>query len=137
MPSPAREPWWRRAFGRRAEAAAARFLRAKGYQILDQNFTCRLGELDLVGVDPDRSIVFVEVRSTESGDCARPAASVDLVKQRKLTRLALYYMKTHKLLEMNVRFDVLAISWPAGSRLPVIEHFERAFEATDRFQFFS
>lgn len=137
MPSPSREPWWRRAFGRRAEAAAARHLRAKGYRILARNFTCSLGELDLVAVDPRRTVVFVEVRSTELDDWSRPAASVDAVKQRKLTRLALHYLKTNKLLDASVRFDVLAISWPQGSRQPAIEHLESAFEATDRFQFYS
>src|SRR5437868_14999207 len=83
-------PVWRRWFGSRSERAAARSLRRLGYRILARNVTLPAGELDLVALD-GRTLVFVEVRSTETADAERPAASVDGVKQRKLTDAALAF----------------------------------------------
>ncbi len=122
------KPWWRRWFGTRAERAAARFLKKLGYRILVRNFACDLGELDLIVLD-QRTIIFVEVRSTEEADGSRPAASVDDAKQKRLTRLALYFLQKKRLLNQAARFDVLTVSWPGGQSAPVIEHFKNAFEA--------
>ena len=122
-------PWWRRWFGSRSERAASLFLRKLGYRILEHNFTCALGEIDLIALDA-RCIVFVEVRSTESADPLAPAASVDARKQQKLTRLALYYLQAKRLTECSARFDVLAISWPPAAKEPTIVHYQNAFDAT-------
>lgn len=129
-------PWWRRWFGSRSERAAARFLRRQGYRVVARNVSCPMGELDLVALD-GRTVVFVEVRSTGSDDPLRPAASVDAAKQRRLTDLALYYLKQHRLLNQPARFDVLAISWPEGQRQPTVMHYRNAFEAVGRFQMYS
>lgn len=129
-------PWWRRWFGSRSEKHAARFLRRLGYRILEHNFTCDLGEIDIVALD-GRCIVFVEVRSTESSNAEKPALSVDAKKQARLSRLALFYLKRKGLLDCSARFDVLAISWPADRAEPTITHYQNAFEATGRFQMFS
>jgi putative endonuclease len=134
--SPAKKPWWRRWFGTRSERAAARFLRRLGYRILARNYSCPHGELDLIALE-GRCLVFVEVRSTGSDDLDRPAASVDDAKQRRLTRLALYYLQEHRLLDYAARFDVLALSWPDGQREPRIVHYRQAFEAIGRFQMYS
>ena len=77
-----RWPVWRRWFGGRAERAAAKFLRRLGYRVLARNVVLPPGELDLVALDC-RTIVFVEVRSTECADATRPAESVDAAKKRK------------------------------------------------------
>lgn len=132
----ARKPWWRRWFGSRSERAAARFLKGLGYRILARNYSCTFGELDVVALDGD-CIVFVEVRSTENEDTNRPALSVDSVKQRKLTKLALHFLQQRRLLGRSARFDILAISWPPGTNTPVIAHHANAFEAVGRFQMFS
>jgi putative endonuclease len=130
------KPWWRRWFGTRSERAAARFLRRQGYRILVRNYRCPRGELDVIALDGD-SIVFIEVRSTEREDLTRPALSVDATKQRRLTDLALYFLKQRRLLGRPARFDVLAVSWPANQRRPAIVHYPNAFEAVGRFQLFS
>jgi putative endonuclease len=132
----ARKPWWRRWFGTRSERAALRFLRKKGYRIVARNYSCKLGELDLVALD-GACVVFVEVRSTETGEVERPAASVDAAKQRRLTELALYFLQQKKLLNQAARFDVLAISWPAGAKEPKIVHYQNAFEAVGKFQMYN
>lgn len=123
---------WRRwrqpqSLGARGEAAAARFLRQLGYSIVargDRGF----GELDIVAVD-GRTVVFVEVKTRESHAAGAPAEAVDEEKQRRLTRAALGYLRRHDLLEYPARFDVVAITWPAGERQPRIEHFVDAFPA--------
>jgi putative endonuclease len=132
----ARWPMWRRWFGSRSERAAARFLGRLGYRVLARNVTLPAGELDLVALD-ERTLVFVEVRSTEGVDPQGPAASVDGVKQRKLTDAALAYLSRHHILGHAARFDVIAVSWPANRREPEIVHYPNAFEAVGRFQMFT
>ena len=132
-----RKPLWRRWFGTRSERAAARFLQRKlGYRILRRNFSCSRGELDLIALD-GQCLVFVEVRSTEGEDSTRPAESVDLLKQRRLTELALIFLQRHGLLGRSARFDVVAVSWPPDQREPRIEHHADAFQPTSRFQMYT
>jgi putative endonuclease len=135
-PSPAQKPWWRRWFGTRSERAAARYLRRQGYRILLRNHSGPLGEIDLIALD-GRCIVFVEVRSTGSEDTTRAAESVDAVKQRRLTDLALDFLRRRRLLDRAARFDVVALSWPADRREPTIVHHRHAFEAVGRGQMYS
>ena len=132
---------WRRLFppktlGQRGEAAAARFLQKLGYKILARGRRLATGELDLVVLD-GRTIVFVEVKTRTSADLGHPAEAVDAVKQRKLTRLAVTFLKRHKLLEYPARFDVVAITWPATGGRPVIEHFKNAFDAVGEGELYS
>jgi putative endonuclease len=129
-------PWWRRWFGNRSERSAAKFLRQLGYRVLEHNFSCDLGEIDIIALD-GKCVVFVEVRSTETADTQGPALSVDAKKQQRLTRLALFYLKARGLLEVPARIDVLAISWPPGQAEPSIVHYPHAFDAIDRFQMYS
>lgn len=132
----ARLPWWRRWFGTRSERAAARFLKGLGYRVVARNYSCPHGEIDLVALD-GRCLVFVEVRSTGSDDAARPAASVDLAKQKRLTQLALHFLQKYRLLDHSARFDVLALSWPNHRREPFIVHHPNAFPAVGQFQMYS
>jgi len=131
-----RWPVWRRWFGTRSERAAARFLRRAGLRVVARNVLLPPGELDVVALD-GRTIVFVEVRSTAGADTDRPALSVDAVKQRKLTDLALAYLQRHNLLGYTARFDVVAVSWPPHRREPDVVHYPDAFPAVGRFQMFT
>jgi putative endonuclease len=114
--------------GARGEAVAARHLKRQGYKIVARGERGQLGELDLVAVD-GRTVVFVEVKTRESHDGGHPAEAVDVEKQRRLTRLALGFLKRHDLLECAARFDVVAVTWPANRRHPLVEHVRNAFEA--------
>lgn len=125
--------FWRRLFppatlGQRGEAAAAKHLRRLGYKIVARGSRGALGEIDLVAVD-GRTIVFVEVKTRGSQDAGHPAGAVDHDKQRRLTRLAVAYLRRHGLLEYPARFDVIAITWPAGRGQPTLEHLQNAFQA--------
>ncbi len=128
--------WLRRLFGSRSENAASRYLRRQGYRILTRNYTCSLGELDLVALDGS-CIVFVEVRSTSGANLEQTALSVDEAKQKRLTRLALHYLSRYRLLNQPARFDVLVISWPAKQKQPQIVHYRQAFDAVGRGQIYS
>jgi putative endonuclease len=133
--------WLRRLFpkktlGRRGEDEAARFLKRLGYKILARGRRLPTGELDLVVLD-GRTIVFVEVKTRSSSDVGHPEDAVDATKQRKLTRLAVTFMKRHGLLEFPARFDVVAITWPPGRGRPTVEHFKNAFDAVGLGEFYS
>jgi putative endonuclease len=134
--------WLRRIFpkktlGQRGEAAATCYLRRRGYKIIARGDRLKhQDELDIVAVQGKR-IVFVEVKTRTSSDDGHPAEAVDAAKQRRLTRLAVTFLKRHRLLEYSARFDVIAVTWPAGKRRPRIEHIENAFEAVGQWEFYS
>ena len=118
--------------GRRGEEAAAKFLKRKGYKILARGDRLhRLDELDLVVWD-GKQVIFVEVKTRVSDLYGSPAEAVDFQKQQRLTKLAVTFLKRHRLLEMPARFDVVAVTWPEGAKRPTIEHFPNAFEAVGR-----
>jgi putative endonuclease len=129
---------WRRyqSLGERGERAAERYLRRQGYTIVSRRDRGRLGELDLVAVD-GRTVVFIEVKTRRDHHAGHPAEAVGPQKQKRLTRLALAFLKRHELLENAARFDVLAVTWPADARQPTIEHLKNAFDAVGRGQMFS
>lgn len=119
--------WRPKTLGQRGEAAAERYLCKLGYKIVARGDRAVLGEIDLVAVD-GRTIVFVEVKTRHSHDAGHPADAVDADKQRRLSRLALGFLKRHDLLGSPVRFDVVAVIWRPRGR-PLIEHFPAAFES--------
>lgn len=132
-----RREWFRpRTLGERGEAVAAKYLKRLGYKIVARGERGRLGEIDLVAVD-GRTVVFIEVKTRQSQDAGHPADAVDADKQRRLTRLAMAFLKRHGLLEYPVRFDIMAVTWPANRRRPTIEQFCGAFEAQGRESMFS
>jgi putative endonuclease len=122
--------------GQRGEDAAARFLRRLGYTIVARGQRDKLGELDIIAVD-GRTIVFVEVKTRASAEGGEPHEAVTPTKQQRMTRVALGYLRRQGLLEYAARFDVVAVTWPAGERRPNIEHFPSAFEPPGRGQMFS
>lgn len=134
--------WLRRLFpkrtlGQRGEAAAARFLQWRGYKIIARSDRLkRRDELDIVAVR-GKTIVFVEVKTRSSSDDGHPAEAVDAAKQRRLSRLAVTFLKRHGLLEYPARFDVIAVTWPAGKWRPQIEHIQNAFDAVGQWEFYS
>ena len=112
-----------RALGAIAEARAAEFLQRKSYRLVDRNWTCKGGEIDLVCLDGD-TLVFVEVRARASSRHGTPLETVVDLKRRRLVRAAAIYLHVKKREDSACRFDVVAISGDA------IEHIEDAFGAT-------
>jgi putative endonuclease len=110
------------------------FLRTQGYRLLAANVDDQWGELDLLALDGP-TLVVVEVRSSESRAVDELAATVDFQKQRRITDATTRFLAKRKLLDMPVRFDVLAIRWPPGEK-PEIRHYPDAFSAVGRNRMF-
>lgn len=118
----------RRALGTAGESAAARHLAGRGYRIVEANVRCRFGEIDLVAIDAG-VIVFVEVKGNRGGRFGSPEEMVTPAKQRRLTRLAAWYLQRRCWLGRPARFDVVAVEWDAAGAASV-RHFSDAFPAT-------
>ena len=114
----------RSGLARRGEAAAALRLAQEGYRILETNHRSPLGEIDLIAREGD-TLVFVEVK-TRRGRAGSPKEAVTPRKQRRLSLLALAYLKAHGRLDRPARFDVVAVTW--GEDGPEIEIVRNAFD---------
>jgi len=91
---------------------AACYLKSRGYEILHRNYRTPLGEADIIARDGD-ALVFVEVKARSSVAFGQPFEAVTALKQKKLKRIALYYLK-HNRVEAPVRFDVVSIIMKSG-----------------------
>ena len=87
---------------------ALRFLKKKGYRIIEKNYVCRMGEMDIIAKEKD-TLVFVEVKTRTSMTFGPPQLAVNLTKQMQLSKVALYFLKEKELEDVKARFDVVAI----------------------------
>lgn len=111
--------------GRTAEELATKYLKSIGYRVVEHNFRCKVGEIDLIAWH-NEDLVFVEVKSTHSLDGLDPILQVNAEKRRKLIRAAKFYITKRFQKEPNSRFDVVAIRMAAE---PNIEIIQDAFDA--------
>lgn len=116
----------RKLLGRWGEKRCQRYLIRKGLRKLACNFSCKTGEIDLVMVDRDRSIVFVEVRTKTDESFGPPEDSITYPKKVKLLQTARYFLAIHKIENRPFRFDVVTIVLGQKGR-PKIKHYENAF----------
>ncbi len=128
--------WLTKVFGDKGERLAARFLRRQGFKILARQYSNRLGEIDLIALDGE-SIVFVEVKTRRSTAAGHPVEAITPGKQKKLTQVALVFLKRHALLEHSARFDVVTVLWPEASGQAEIEHYRNAFSPVGFGQMYS
>lgn len=98
----------RRDLAARGEELAARRLVALGYEIVARNFTCPVGEADIVARE-GKTLVFVEVKTRRSRGFGLPEEAVDWRKRAKLRQVARWYLGAHRCGEVPVRFDVVAV----------------------------
>lgn len=124
-PGPLR-PSPRQALGRRGEDLALALLTERGCRVVDRNYRCALGELDLVAWDGD-TLVFVEVKTRRSALYGTSAEAVSRSKQARLLRLADWYLQDRRLGQPPCRFDVVAVD--ARQEPPFLEWFRDAFSA--------
>jgi putative endonuclease len=113
--------------GASGEDLAAAHLRSQGFLILDRNFRCSLGELDLVA-RKGLIIVFAEVKTRRSEQRGAPETAVTYKKQQRIIKLAHVYLKQNNLYHLQPRFDVIAILWKENGK-PEIKHIPAAFMA--------
>lgn len=97
-----------RAIGARGEDAAAGFLQKNGYRILERNFNCRYGEVDIIAMR-DGYYVFIEVKSRNTLAFGSPCEAVTPYKQRRIVSVAMYWLFQKHKTGVPVRFDVVEV----------------------------
>ena len=95
-------------YGKVGEIIATDYLKQKGYKIIANNHKNKIGEIDIIAKDHD-FLVFVEVKTRMSRAFGDPAEAVNTQKQYKIRQVATLYLKQHRMLETNCRFDVISI----------------------------
>ncbi|GAB4080078.1 YraN family protein [Modestobacter muralis] len=118
-------PGSRAALGAYGERVAARVLTDAGLTVLDRNWRCRDGELDLVARDGD-ALVFCEVKTRTGGGFGSPAEAVTRTKRHRLRVLARAWLAAHDHHAPDLRFDVVGVLVPATGR-PRVTHLRNAF----------
>ncbi len=99
----------RRRTGAAYEEKAAEYLTALGYEILERNFRCRQGEIDLIAREGE-TLVFLEVKYRRTAVYGKPEEAVDALKQRTICRVADFYRMRRRIPEDRpCRFDVVAV----------------------------
>ena len=112
--------------GRWGERRCEKFLKKKNLKNLARNFSCKTGEIDLIMVAPDRTIVFVEVRTRADESFGPPESSITHAKKTKLLRTARYFLATYNIEDRPFRFDVVTIVLGQKNREQIC-HYENAF----------
>ena len=98
----------KRQIGSEKESLACEFLKERGYVIIEQNYRCRLGEIDIIAKD-GIYLVFAEVKFRRTGKLGDPFEAVDAHKQSKIRQVANCYLMQNKIENAWVRFDVVGI----------------------------
>lgn len=114
----------RKELGKWGEKLATKYLKARGYRIVEKNYSCKLGEIDLIA-EKSNYLVFIEVKTRRSDSFGLPQAAVGYRKQEKIRKVALYYIAFNEDKDQQIRFDVISIM--AQDVKPQIEHFKEAF----------
>ena len=115
-------------FGKEGEKIAADFLKKNGYRIIETNFRCVLGEIDIIAKDKEE-LVLLEVKTRKSGEMGYPEQAVGMKKRKKMSQLALWYLQEKNMMDTPTRFDVVAITIsPSESEIKLIKN---AFDFID------
>jgi putative endonuclease len=126
--SPAPPPTCNKGTGGLGEKVAANFLIARGYRIVERNFCCKGGEIDIIARDPDdKSLVFIEVKARRGLTYGVPQLAVTPFKQRQISKAALTWLSKNRLHDTNARFDVIAILLHTDDNHS-IDHIKNAFD---------
>ena len=108
------------------EQAAGRYLEQLGYEILEYNYRCRSGEIDIIAKD-GAYVVFCEVKYRADSRKGDPLEAVDARKQNVIFRCAMYYLAEHHLNDVPCRFDVIGIQGQDGSEDAKVTYIKNAF----------
>ena len=115
----------RQLLGRKGEQMAADALRARGYRIVERNFRCRYGEIDLIA-EEQNDLVFVEVKTRRGTAFGHPEEAVTLTKRRKLVEVATYYLYLHAVGDRSWRIDVVAIDFNEDGKFREVRVYQHA-----------
>ncbi|MFS0869737.1 YraN family protein [Paenibacillus xylanilyticus] len=113
--------------GKLGEEAACRWLREHDYHIIEQNWRCRRGEIDIIASYGDL-LVFVEVRSRSgAGHYGTPQESVDGRKMQQVRSTAAIYLQQSREKELQIRFDMIAVMLDTAGQIVTVDHIVNAF----------
>lgn len=115
----------RQQLGRWGEQLAAQHLEQQGYKILERNWRCRRGELDLVA-KAGEILVFVEVKTRRGRDYGLPEEALTYHKRQKLLQLGQFYLLEHDLDEVEWRVDLVAVELDQKGQLIRCDHIPNA-----------
>jgi putative endonuclease len=118
----------RKLLGQWGEKRCEKFLKRKGLKVLTRNFSCKTGEIDLIMVDIDGSIVFVEVKARADENFSEAESSITPAKKSKLLKTARFLLASNNIQNRPFRFDIVTIVLGRTGR-PQIRHYENAFTA--------
>lgn len=121
---------YKKAVGAKGEQLAIKFLKKKGYRILQRNYRRRNGEIDIICYDRG-TVVFVEVKTRYSDNYGPPELSVTEAKKRHMVKVALQYVAEKKIEGISLRFDVVSIFYSPNTKHPAITLFTNAFTKND------
>ena len=121
-----KEPGGRNALGKHAEDIGAAWLASRGMRIIERNYRCPIGEIDLIG-QINGTLVIVEIRSRRSESWGTPAESVTIRKRQKLRKVAAWYLSQHGKTDEACRFDVLGILFDEKGSARKVEWIPDAF----------
>jgi putative endonuclease len=113
----------RKALGAYGERLAVRDVESKGYAIVDRNWRCREGEIDIVAWADPSTLAFIEVKTRSGTGYGTPAEAVGRTKLGRLRRLAFLWLQAHDLHPQSIRIDVVAVV-TAGPDGPSLNHLE-------------
>lgn len=101
-----------RRLGQAGEDLTVGFLGQRGFQVLDRNWRCRQGEVDVVALDPGGKLAFIEVKTRSSHRCGTPAAAVTGRKLARMRQVAAAWLRDHsQVSHRGVRLDLMCITW--------------------------
>ena len=112
--------FFRKRLGQEGEDLAAGFLRNKGYKLVERNYRCKTGEVDLIVLDR-KVVVFVEVKTRSDHSFGTPFEAVEGRKQRKMIQAAQYFLHEHKLDQRDARFEQGEMLADTHDQLPRID----------------
>lgn len=104
--------------GRWGEDQAVAFLKKMRYKILERNYRCRLGEIDIIAREK-KTLVFVEVKTRTGEDFSKPVEAVTPQKIRRIYKVAQYYLKQYGLKDIDCRIDVVSVEPHPGGKASI------------------
>ena len=112
--------------GKKGENLACKYLQKHQYTIIDRNFRCRQGEIDIIACDEQaKELVFFEVKTRTSLRYGRPSESIQKLKQNHIISVTKYYIYKNKIKDIPIRFDVIEV-FLSNSNYK-INHIKQAF----------
>lgn len=111
--------------GKLGEDIATHYLKQNGYVILDRNFECRQGEIDIIALDK-KEIVFIEVKTRTSNKYGVPSEAVNKIKQKHMLQTIKYYLYIRNLSDEFIRIDVIEVY--INNSVYKVNHIKQAFE---------